>query len=157
MRWLLAIALLSSIASMPALASCNVVNGKPYGDCTNVKVNTEPSPALTARGYQEVDAIYEGAEVPAGAVLVVRGMVNGVTRVHSGGRLIVHGTVNRVICDDGAVEIAGTAGNVVMNGGTLNVAGIVDHVSGAGAYSYESGAVVNGVPYEMGAQGMLPR
>jgi hypothetical protein len=147
---------LLTMATDVAWSTCNVVNGQAYGDCANVTVRTEALPAFAARGFQEVTGIYKGAEVPSGATLVVKGIIENTTHVFNGGKLVVQGIVDQVVCDGGVIQVDGHASAVVMDGCTLRVSGIVDTARGTGTVSYRPGAVVNDIPYEKGFEGTAP-
>jgi hypothetical protein len=127
--------------------ACNIVNGKMYGDCTGVTVSTQAHPKITARGFQEIDGIYAGADVPSGATLVVDGIIENTTRVFKNGHLVVNGSVNDVQCDGGKVKIDGQAGPIRMNSCSITVSGIIGSVEGTGTRHYLPGAVIGGVPY----------
>ena len=83
------------------IAACNIVDGKAYGDCGDVKINTSSKPLLEVRGQVSESSIIDGATVYSGASLLLSGISNGNIRVLSGGRLTVSGVVNGEVRNEG--------------------------------------------------------
>ncbi|WP_203228082.1 hypothetical protein, partial [Roseovarius dicentrarchi] len=67
-------------------AACNIVNGVAYGDCAGVSVNTGRTSFQVIDTYRTLSGISEGAQVL------------------SGGSLVVSGTVQRVIVEQGGMN-----------------------------------------------------
>ena len=63
MKRTLATAFLILLPATPAWAACNIINGKTYGDCSSVTVNTGRTPAIVVTDYHSVSGIIEGATV----------------------------------------------------------------------------------------------
>jgi hypothetical protein len=133
----------------PALAACNIVGGKTYGECSGVTVNTGTEPSIVVTNYHTASGIIEGASVRRGGNLIVSGTSGPIT-IDNGGSLKVSGIVNgNVINNGGSVEVSGIInGRILMNGGRLNVSGVIGGVMGTGEIIYRSGAVIGGVPQE---------
>jgi hypothetical protein len=130
-----------------ASAACNIVDGKAYGDCGNVRINTASKKALKVRGQAAESAIIEGATVFPGGSLSLSGISNGDIIVNKGGTLYVSGVVNGTVKNlGGAVEIEGSVQEVQTNGGRVVIGGTVGTVNGSGPVTYKKGAVVGGVP-----------
>jgi hypothetical protein len=130
-------------------AACNIVNGKTYGDCGEVRVTAGAKAQLFVRSFVREVAIINGAIVLEGGVLELSGISNGDIVVHQGGRLKVTGTVNGTVRNlGGYVEIEGILQSLYTTGGNVVVGGNVGNVSGGGLVSYKKGAVLRGVPFE---------
>lgn len=137
-------------------ASCNIVNGKAYGDCQNVTVRHGAGPALNVRSHVTESAIVSGATVHSGGSLHLSGISNGDIVVKKGGHLSVTGVVNATIHNGGGtVEIEGIVGSLVSNGGQATVGGQVGNFSGKGPVTFKKGAVLQGAPLEQAFR--LPR
>jgi hypothetical protein len=146
------ILMMGLVASSPAWANCNIVNGKKYGDCTGVSVNTSPKPHQTIADNVDESGIIAGATVKFGGVLTLSGVSEGGIEVHRGGRLVISGVVNGSVSNEGGfVEIEGVVnGDVVSHAGYVSVSGVVqgrllDGGSGT-KYRREHGAVIDGMP-----------
>lgn len=137
-----------AVWSIQAFAgSCNVVNGKAYGDCEGIRVNTEPSGRLVVTSAVTETGMISGALVKRGGYLKLSGMSTGDIKVEAGATLEVNGTVNGTITNNGGtVRINGTVRLVRMNGGSLDVSGVIDSVKGNGKITYRKDAVVGGKP-----------
>ena len=143
------LAALTLAAPHAALAACNIVNGKAYGDCQNVSVNRGTKPALNVRSYVSESAIVAGATVHSGGSLHLTGVSNGDIVVKRGGQLSVTGIVNATVRNDGGtVEIEGIVSQLISNGGRAAVGGQVGSFSGTGPVAFKKGAVLNGTPLE---------
>jgi len=138
---------LAAAAAGESFAACKVVDGKAYGDCNNVPVNTGSKRALQVRKSVSESAIIDGATVHSGGSLSLSGVSNGDIIVNKGATLYVSGVVNGTIRNlGGAVEIEGTVRHVETRGGNVTVGGIVDAASGGGPITLKKGAVIAGVP-----------
>jgi hypothetical protein len=70
-------------ATLPfAHAACNIVGGKPYGDCAGVRVNESSKGHLAVRSYTSEGANIDGATVQKGGVLELSGISNENIVVH---------------------------------------------------------------------------
>ena len=129
--------------------ACNVVDGKAYGDCSGVRVNTGSKGHLTVRSYTSESAIIGGATVLKGGALELSGISNGDILVYRGGRLRLTGIVNGTVRNlGGNVEVEGILDRLYTSGGNVVVGGNVGSVSGDGPVHYKRGAVVGGIPIE---------
>lgn len=132
-----------------ALAACNVINGKAFGECGNVTIRNGPKPHLNVRGSKTESAIVSGATVYAGGYLHLSGVSGSDITVHKGGRLLVSGVVNATIHNlGGQVEVEGIVDSLVTVGGKVIIGGSVGAVSGSGAIMFRRGSVLGGVPFE---------
>ncbi|MCW5718678.1 MAG: hypothetical protein KIS68_12690 [Bauldia sp.] len=126
-------------------AACNIINGQAYGDCGNVRVNTDPPAFLDVLTNRSASGIIAGATVHPSAGLTLTGISNGNITVLAGGSLDVQGIVNAtVINEGGAVRIGGTVTALRMQGGNAIIAGVVYSLTGTGNVVCEVGAYVNG-------------
>jgi hypothetical protein len=131
-----------------AEATCNIVNGTSYCDCTGVNVNREKEPYSVVNGFKVVSGTAEGATVVRGGSLVVAGIASEV-KVEKGARLTVTGIVSTIRNDGGTVEIEGTVDTLFQSAGATVIAGIVRSVQGnSGEITRRRGSVVGGVPTE---------
>jgi hypothetical protein len=131
-----------------AEATCNIVNGTAYGDCTGVNVNRGKEPYSVVNDFKVVSGITEGATVVRGGSLVVTGIASEV-KVEKGARLTVTGIVSTIRNDGGTVEIKGTVDTLFQSAGATEIAGIVHSVQGnGGEITRRGGSVVGGVPTE---------
>jgi hypothetical protein len=131
-----------------AEATCNIVNGTSYGDCTGVNVNREKEPYSVVNGFKVVSGMTEGATVVSGGSLVVTGIASEV-KVEKGARLTVTGIVSTIRNDSGTVEITGTVDTLFQSAGATVIAGIVHSVQGnGGEITRRPGSVVGGAPTE---------
>lgn len=147
MRRLALAAILVTNAVPAYTGSCNVVNGKAFGDCQGVKVNTGSRVALVITTAVAESGMINGAVVKRGGSLQLSGMSVGDITVEAGAMLEVNGTVNGTITNNGGkVRIGGTARSVYVNSGSLEVSGMVDSIVGNGTTTYKSGAVIGGKP-----------
>src|SRR5215213_11620193 len=90
------------LASTPAWAVCNVVNGRAYGDCAGVTVNTGRQAFSEVKTYQHITGVSEGARVLSGGTLTVSGIAE-VVEVQPGGHAHVQGIVNALRNNGGTV------------------------------------------------------
>jgi hypothetical protein len=124
-------------------ANCNVVNGKAYGNCSGVTVNSGRNPYLKVRGDVSETGIISGAEVFAGATLVLSGICNGNIIVRKDARVYILGIVSGTIQNfGGVVSISGTASAISTSGGEVEVNGIVGSFSGNGFALFRAGSVL---------------
>ncbi|MDX2035055.1 MAG: hypothetical protein SFX72_00265 [Isosphaeraceae bacterium] len=146
----MAFAVAASIATnAPCYASCNIIDGKVYGDCRGVRLNDGVKGRLTVRSYTAASGIIAGAKILKGGELALSGMSNGDIIVHEGGRLVLTGTVNGTVKNlGGSVEIEGMLDRLYTIGGSSLIGGTVGTVFGTGPVRYKKGAVVSGVPVE---------
>jgi hypothetical protein len=129
-----------------AEATCNIVNGTSYGDCTGVNVNRGKEPYSVVNGFKVLSGIAEGATVVRGGSLPVTGIASEV-KVEEGASLTVTGVVTTIRND--AVEIKGTVDTLFQWAGTTVIAGIVHSVQGnGGEITRRRGSIVDGVPTE---------
>ena len=141
------LALVAFVMAIPVYAACNVVNGKAYGDCKGVAVNSGIKGHLNVASVINEPGIMEGATIMRGGSLYLAGIANGNIVVLEGGHLTVTGIVNGSIINRGGnVDIEGTAGWVQNEAGKASISGIVSGVSGGGSFVYRRGAVVGGAP-----------
>jgi hypothetical protein len=145
---LIAGAVLTTSGSM-AGAACNIIGGKAYGDCSNVRVNREQPQKINVKSYVVESGIISGATVLNGGTLALHGISNGDVLVHKGGRAIVGGTVNGSIYNRGGyVEVEGIVDHLHLEGGVAVIEGVVGQTSGVGEARYKVGSVLNGVPFD---------
>lgn len=146
----LTIAVIIAAWSASAFAgTCNVVNGKAYGDCKGVNVNTGQKGKLVITTSVAESGMIDGAVVKRGGSLQLSGMSVGDITVEAGASLEVNGTVNGSITNNGGkVRINGTARSVHVNSGSLEISGMVDSVSGSGTITFQKGAVIGGKPVQ---------
>ena len=126
-------------------STCNIVNGKKYGNCKNIRNNISPyiSSVKTVRG------IMSGTHILSGGILFLNGISNGNIIVDNNAKLIVHGIVNGTITNNGGiVKIYGTANAIIANSGLTTISGIVLSVIGNGELEYTVGSVINGKSIE---------
>lgn len=129
--------------------TCNVVNGKTYGVCKEVNVNTGQKGKLVIATSVTESGMIAGAVVKRGGSLKLSGMSVGDITIETGGSLEVSGTVNGSITNNGGkVQINGTARSVRMNSGSLEISGMVDSLSGSGTITFQKGAVIGGKPVQ---------
>jgi len=139
--------LAGSISS--ADAACNIIGGKAYGDCSNVRINREQPQKITVKSYVVESGIISGATVLNGGILALQGISNGDVLVHKGGQVIVGGTVNGSIYNHGGyVEVGGIVDHLHLEGGDAVIEGMVGKTSGVGEVRYKVGSVLNGVPFD---------
>lgn len=149
MRWLAFVVVLAAWSASAFAGTCNVVNGKAYGDCKGINVNTGPKGKLVVTTAVAESGMIDGAIVKRGGSLQLSGMSVGDIIVEAGAILEVNGTVNGTITNNGGkVRIGGTARSVRVNSGSLEVFGMVDSVSGSGTITYQKGAVIGGKPVQ---------
>lgn len=142
----LAFAVVFAAWSVSAFAgTCNIVNGRAYGDCKEVKVNNGQKGKLIITSVVAESGMIDGAEVKRGGSLKLSGMSIGNITVEEGAILEVNGTVNGTITNNGGeVRINGTARLIHVNRGMLEVSGTVDAVTGNGTITYKKGSVIGG-------------
>jgi len=126
-------------------STCNIVNGKKYGNCKNIRTNIIPY----ISSVKTVEGMISGAHILSGGILFLNGMSNGNIIVDNNGKLIVQGTVNGTITNNGGIVIIdGTSNMVIANSGLTTISGIVLSVIGNGELKYKVGAIINGKPIE---------
>jgi hypothetical protein len=141
--------MLVGVSKPSECGSCNIVNGKKYGDCAGVAVHTRPGPFRVITRHATEYGIIRGASVHSGAALVLHGISTGTVTVQKGGRLSVYGIVEDNVRNlGGRVTVHGIVkGSIISNGGRVRVHGIVeDRLLGHAKYHFQKGAVINGVP-----------
>jgi hypothetical protein len=132
-----------------AIAACNIIDGKAYGDCAGVTVNQGTKPPLQVRGALSESGIVAGATVFGGGSLHLSGISNGDVTIQKGGRLILTGVVNGTVRNlGGTVEIEGTLESLFTISGKVTVAGTVGSVAGPGAVTFRRGSVLGSTPFE---------
>lgn len=130
-----------------AVAACNIVDGKAYGDCRNVTVTHGAKPALNLRSTIAESAIVSGATVHPGGALYLSGISNGDIVVRRGGQLTVTGVVNGTVRNEGgSVSIEGMVKHLASNGGVAMIEGSVGSFSGVGPAVFMKGSVLAGTP-----------
>ena len=150
MKFILALVLVA-LCSLPATAACNIINGQPFGDCSNVTVNRAQPVKLEVRTVQSVPDIIAGAVIFPWGALHLSGMSNGDIVVNAGGSLRVTGSVNgQILNKGGSVIVDGTADALVMFGGSAHISGMVGSISGTGTVTCEVGAIIGGHPHTGG-------
>jgi len=128
-------------------SACNTVNGKSYGDCSNTSQNSRQQGFIKVTANKHVTGIIHGASISSGGFLKLSGISNGDISVNRGGKLIVNGTVNGSITNNGGtVNVQGQASTLIANSGNTTVGGIIGQVNGRGRIKYQNGAVVDGKP-----------
>lgn len=133
-----------AMSAQSVLATCNIVNGVAYGDCSGVTLNTGTSPFRTVDGAESISGVSEGAHVLSGGSLHVSGIADRVI-VDAGGIATVTGIV-RYLEVSGKVAITGQVDSLrLVSGGRADVEGIVSDISGEGTLHLSEGVVVDGV------------
>lgn len=128
-------------------AACNIVNGKAYGDCAGVTLNTGSKGIIKVSSNKTESGIIEGANLLEGGSLYLSGTCNGDITVNKNGKLVVTGIVNGTVKNNGGIiEIEGEVFSVVANAGKTTISGIVLYVRGRSKIVYKSGAVIGGKP-----------
>lgn len=126
-------------------AVCNIYNGKAYGDCSGVNINTKPTPYKTIKGHETLSGISKGATVESGGSLNASGIIDRIV-VRPGARAEIGGIVDHVRNEGGTIEIHGQVGRLEAQAGTTTIVGMVDSVSGSGKVVRRTGSVVGGTP-----------
>lgn len=127
--------------------SCNYVNGKMYGDCSGVTINSKARGGLIIKSHKSESGIISGAKVYSGGNLFLSGISNGDIIVYKNAKLFVTGVVSGAIYNNGGeVLIDGDVNIVIANKGTTTISGVVDSLSGKGKIIYRKGAVIAGEP-----------
>lgn len=145
------LSLISVWLATSATAACNIVNGKAYGDCSGVTVNTGRKAFQVIDRYHSLAGVSEGAQVLSGGSLSVSGVADRVI-IEIGGTAYISGVV-------GLLEVSGTAnitGRVtsilLRDGGRVTIEGIVGGITGEGTAVLEAGSVIGGLPIEITRQ-----
>lgn len=149
MRKLFLLLTLVGIASLPqrALAACNFIGGKAYGDCSGVTITSGEKRAIDVRTSVIESAIIAGATVHSGGFLHLSGISNGDIAVKPGGRLDVSGVVDGTVRNNGGtVEIEGIVERLHSTGGKVVVGGQVGSFSGDGPVQFKKGSILQGQP-----------
>ena len=146
---ILATAAIVIAAPTAAYAACNIINGRPYGDCANVQVNTTIKPHVEVRTPVLERGMIAGATVLDGGTLILYGTSTG-RIVVKGGTLVVIGVVQQTIRNEGGwVHLEGIADQIEALGGTTQVEGVVNRrILGSGVVNIKDGAVIGGVAFE---------
>ncbi len=143
--FLLLLSLLSTSLATGASAACNIVNGRAYGDCAGVTVNTGSTPFQVIGTYRSRSGISEGAQVLSGGSLSVSGIADRVI-VEQGGTAHISGTVQRLEVS-GVAHVSGTVNSILLrDSGCVIVEGIVGGISGNGTALLETGSADAGRP-----------
>lgn len=130
-------------------AACNIINGKGYGDCSNVRINKGIKDRITVRSSSTQSGIIKGAVILKDGHLYLSGISNGDITVRRGGHLMLTGVVNGSVNNlGGLVEIEGMLDHLHNDGGQAIIAGSVGSVTGTGSIEYRKGAVIGGVPID---------
>ena len=138
-----------ALLATQALAACNIVDGKPYGECTAVQVNSASKGTLNVNGSHEESSIVDGANVHAGGKLQLSGISNGDIIVHAKGTLLVTGVVSGTVRNEGgSISIDGTVNRLESSGGSAQISGIVGTLGGSGPVTIHKGAILSGIPTE---------
>lgn len=150
MRQLIFCFVLGSSFILPSVgrAACNIVNGKAYGDCVGVTVQTGIKPAINVRTWVSESAIVASATVFPGGHLDLSGIANGEIVVMRGGKLVISGIANSVRNEGGEVEIEGIVDLLKSDGGSVVVGGQVHSFLGNGPVHFKAGAVFQGTPLD---------
>ena len=133
-----------SSTSMNA-ATCNIVDGKGYGDCSNVTINNSNSGNISVRSYKQISGIYETVIVYKGGHLSFSGIAS-LVRIQPGGKADISGIASVVVNNGGELSITGQVDSLVANKGSTEIEGIVDGISGSGKIVRRHGSVISGVP-----------
>ena len=130
-----------------AHSGCNYINGRAYGDCSGVQINTKSKGYIRVSSIIYESGIIDGATIKKGGELHLSGMSNGDIYVFRGGRLRITGMVSGAIYNQGGVvEVEGMASWIYNEKGLVSVSGMVDGISGKGRVKYNKGAVIGGSP-----------
>ncbi len=134
---------------LAVFSACNIVNGKSYGDCSGVTINSGTNAYTEISSYRSESGIINGAQVKNGGTLHLSGISNGNIIVDKGGKLFVTGIVNgSIINNGGVIEIEGDVSNIVANFGRTIISGNAAGVFGDGNVVFSKGAVIGGRPVE---------
>jgi hypothetical protein len=126
-------------------AACNILNGVAYGDCAGVSVNTGRTSFQVVDTYRTLSGISEGAQVLSGGSLMVSGTAQRVI-VEQGGMAQVSGIVQQVEVS-GTAQVSGQVGTILLrDGGRAIVQGIAGQILGNGTALLEAGSVVASRP-----------
>ena len=137
--------------SFSVSAACNIINGKKYGDCSNVNITTNASneEALIVTKYEYVSNIINGAIVKNNAELILTGISNKKIFVEKGGVLEVSGVVNGGVENRGYIKISGQINGNVNNYGEAFIEGIIHgqfYNQPLGSVTTIPGAIISGIP-----------
>ncbi|MGA2332023.1 MAG: hypothetical protein ABSG75_09705 [Syntrophales bacterium] len=102
----LMIGIFSFLFPTHSYSACNIINGRAYGDCAGVTVNSGSKGNIKVSSYVSESGIIKGARVLHGCTLLLSGICDGDIVVSKSGKLIVMGTVN---------------GTIINNGGTVEI------------------------------------
>ena len=145
---LIILSLISASLATSATAACNIVNGKAYGDCAGVTVNTGRTAFQVIDRYHSLAGVSEGAQVRSGGSLSVSGLADRVI-VEMGGAAYVSGVV-RLLEVSGTASITGQVTSIILrDGGRVTIEGVVGGITGEGTAVLEAGSVIGGLPTEI--------
>lgn len=133
-----------SLLPSSSYASCNIVGGQAYGNCSGVTINRGKAKFEEVTSSRTVGGISEGAMVMRSGYLSISGISDRVI-VEEGGRAAVSGQVG-VLRVAGSASVSGMVRSVVLDGGDIEIIGIVGSLSGQGSARLAAGSVVGGVP-----------
>ncbi len=129
-------------------SACNIVNGKKYGDCSNVTVNIKSYPkSLIISNNQTISGIKKNIKILAGGDLYLTGISQDIL-IEKYGKLTLTGMANNITNNGGTLLIEGNAENIYANGGNTIIKGVINSIVGNGNVKIENGAVINGKVYE---------
>ena len=140
-----AFTVLATLIAPSAHAACNIVDGKAYGDCSNVTINRGTSPRITVDGYRSAAGVIAGARVVSGGSFYLSGIAEGPIIVERGGRVSISGIAG-VVRLAGMGSVSGKARHVILEGGHLDVDGQIGSVSGRGTARFAPGSILGGRP-----------
>jgi hypothetical protein len=125
--------------------TCNIVDGKGYGDCSNVTINNSIPENISVRSYKQLSGNYETVIVYKGGHLSLSGTAS-LVRIQPGGKADITGIASVVVNNGGVLSITGHVDLLSANKGTTEIEGIVDGISGSGKIVRRRGSVILGVP-----------
>lgn len=145
MNKLFQLSVVLTLFTMYSHASCNIINGNMYGDCSNVTYSNKSKGVIKVSGYKNESGIIDGAILSEGSNFDFSGISNGDIIINKNSKAIITGTVDgSIINNGGMVTIKGMVNKVIANAGSTTIDGIVStSVTGKGEVFYIKGTVVN--------------
>tara|TARA_B100001123_G_scaffold128147_1_gene149034 strand:+ start:114 stop:563 length:450 start_codon:yes stop_codon:yes gene_type:complete len=147
MKKLLGIVVLGLLWCNHLQAACAVVNGKTYGDCSNVKIKKIQKNYTPKELKGSLSGMINGdAIVNKSATL--DGMVNGNILIKPGAHLKVYGSVGGSIENYGNLYVSGVVGGSIINfdNSSTTVEGIVKGDLFGKNFKKKPGSIISGVP-----------
>lgn len=145
MNKLFLLSVVLSLFPMYSHASCNIINGNMYGDCSNVTYSNKSKGVIKVSGYKNESGIIDGVILSEGSSFDFSGICNGDIIINKNSIAVISGTVSgSIINNGGKVTIEGVMNKVIANAGITTIDGIVStSVTGKGKIFYIKGTVVN--------------